>query len=143
MERWIASVVLVAVGCTDRGNGRAGADSAAVGCRTDVECKGDRICVHGECVDPLPSDLPGSLPADLSSPDLLPLADLMPVVDLATARDLVQLPDMAMCGPLGMPPPVVNGQMVACCDRLRLWQNFNGRTVCCISTQVNKPNLTQ
>lgn len=43
----IASVVCgaLAAGCGD--------DAAALGgCGTDVDCKGDRICVDGECVDP-------------------------------------------------------------------------------------------
>ncbi|MCC6806915.1 MAG: hypothetical protein IT381_05800 [Deltaproteobacteria bacterium] len=60
MKTWIAWVVLALL-----------ADRALAQCRADVECKGDRICVHGECqapaVSPLPSD-PQPAPPEYAQP---------------------------------------------------------------------------
>jgi hypothetical protein len=41
---------LIAGGCGD--DDSAGPQGTGEGCITDVECKGDRICVDGACVDP-------------------------------------------------------------------------------------------
>jgi hypothetical protein len=48
----LASLALVVAytGCGDDDSG--GAAAAGGGCTTDVECKGDRICMAGACVDP-------------------------------------------------------------------------------------------
>jgi hypothetical protein len=42
-----------AAGCGDDSGGTA---TSGDGCTTDVECKGDRICMGGACVDPTGSD---------------------------------------------------------------------------------------
>jgi hypothetical protein len=55
--RWIGSLVvsLAAVqGCGDSGTttARGGDGGPGTGCGKDTDCKGDRICVAGECVSP-------------------------------------------------------------------------------------------
>src|SRR5262245_61304194 len=42
--------LLIAAGCGD--DDAPVAAGSGEGCLTDIECKGDRICVDGECVDP-------------------------------------------------------------------------------------------
>src|SRR5262245_53137363 len=48
--RWVLvhACVLAAIGCGDDGGGAGSGE----GCITDVECKGDRVCEGGVCVDP-------------------------------------------------------------------------------------------
>jgi hypothetical protein len=43
------------------------AESADSGCQFDTQCKGDRICDHGECVAP-PSRTPERAPVDAPAP---------------------------------------------------------------------------
>jgi MYXO-CTERM domain-containing protein len=38
--------------------GSGGDAPRPIGCATDIECKGDRICVNGTCTDPVKSDAP-------------------------------------------------------------------------------------
>lgn len=67
-------------------------DVAAPGCGKDTDCKGDRLCVNGACVDP--PDL--ALLLDLSpGPDLAPRPDLIPASDLAPPLDFTAPPDLA------------------------------------------------
>lgn len=50
MKHWLSVVLVLAVVC-----GACGDDDAAAngdGCTTDAQCKGDRICVDRQCVDP-------------------------------------------------------------------------------------------
>jgi hypothetical protein len=49
----------------------AGAD-----CTKDVDCKGDRVCDHGQCVAPAPAPAPAPLPA--SAPDERPAVPAAP-----------------------------------------------------------------
>ncbi|HVW25504.1 MAG TPA: hypothetical protein VHC69_09045 [Polyangiaceae bacterium] len=44
--RWLVGSTLVVFGC-----GRTPVDSERVGCTTDRDCKGERICVQGSCED--------------------------------------------------------------------------------------------
>lgn len=56
-----------AAGCGDDSGGSAA--SGGGGCTTDVECKGDRICMGGACVDPGGADAAGDGGASASGGD--------------------------------------------------------------------------
>ena len=45
---YIKATILKSTG----GAAAANAPTTAVGCQFDTQCKGDRICVKGECTDP-------------------------------------------------------------------------------------------
>ena len=52
---WVAAWLLAALtGCTGGGGGGGGGDFE--GCGSDADCKGDRVCEEGMCVDPDPGD---------------------------------------------------------------------------------------
>lgn len=44
--------VVVCAGCLGGGSNGASDGAAFEGCGSDADCKGDRICVEGQCVDP-------------------------------------------------------------------------------------------
>jgi hypothetical protein len=46
------------------GGEAAAAPSVGVGCSYDTQCKGDRICVQGQCVSPPPPPAPPPAPAE-------------------------------------------------------------------------------
>lgn len=48
----IGSSLLLLLTMTACGDDDSSAAEAAGGCTTDIECKGDRVCEQGECVDP-------------------------------------------------------------------------------------------
>lgn len=54
MKRWAIPLLLIVAGC----GGQDEPDSIADGCTSDFECRNDRLCVHGECVDAGTSETP-------------------------------------------------------------------------------------
>ncbi len=86
----VVGALLLLTGCAGSGLDDVGdlsprPDAAAdllSGCGKDTDCKGDRICVSGKCVDPAPVDL--AMKLDLQAPpDLDPPADMTTVPDMA------------------------------------------------------------
>lgn len=62
----LCGLVLVVSGCKDQ---RATPETSAPGCTRDTDCKGDRICKAGACVDvPVTPGAPGAPPAPTRSP---------------------------------------------------------------------------
>src|SRR5678809_1256325 len=48
----IGSGALLCLGLVACGDDDSAAGTTSGGCTTDIECKGDRVCEDGECVDP-------------------------------------------------------------------------------------------
>jgi len=69
MRAWLglrgAFIAVVLIGCGDDSGGAGLGD----GCTTDAECKGDRICVERECVDPAAGDGDGDGDGDAGPGD--------------------------------------------------------------------------
>ena len=75
---------------------------SALGCGKDTDCKSDRICVNGECVEPARD---GATARDAATiPDARePLPDMARAPDLSPPPDMLPPLDMTPCGSNGQP----------------------------------------
>jgi hypothetical protein len=71
-----AALAHPALGCSGGDNKpaptKATAESPAAGCKTDMDCKGNRVCVQSQCVDPAPGTRPGPRPRPTAQPPAPP-----------------------------------------------------------------------
>jgi hypothetical protein len=76
------------------------ATGTEAGCTKDVDCKGNRICEKGICVDPKPAQLP---PEGIITPDQKKKNDWLTRLDGARFVRLIQLnpPYVSWTGPSG------------------------------------------
>lgn len=102
LTRWLPLLIITALsGCSNVGEA-----PPEGGCLTDLECRGERICVEGRCEfapnnTPAPEDMGGDLsaPFDMSSgpPDLGAPADMPAPPDQGSAEDMAPDLDAPMC----------------------------------------------
>ena len=99
-------------------------DQTEPGCRSDNECKGQRICVRGECVDPpvevdlaKPSEPPIVYPDFSMRPDFAAPLDFSPPLDFlhCTQSDEVCSENDQCCG--GICAAIRNGRRNCCATR--------------------------
>lgn len=89
----------LAVGSSGSSDSASAPGEARGGCKTDMDCKGDRICSGGQCVDP-PAGQPGA-----QQEDPLPMPTPVPVPVQAPQPNVVNMPQ-PQPQPVRQPTPV-------------------------------------